>query len=187
MDDIEDKEEMIREKDALLTLEKGRNLALKKDLALINEEIDKLTKELSKVKDSHAMMSKEWSLANDSVAILKSKKHALQESLSCLEVKYKDLEVQFNTLWESTSSSSKDPSNSIPSTSMSCHKCSNVDIDACVANVSKLEEVIETKNKQIQRLNFIVTNGSDEISRARPKQEFKTGRQNRIIEDQRLV
>ena len=57
----------------------------------------------------------------------------------------------------------------------------------CVANVSKLEEVIETKNKQIQRLNFIVTNGSDEISRARPKQEFKTGRQNRIIEDQRLV
>ena len=103
-------------------------------------------------------------MANDSVAILKSKKHALQESLSCLEVKYKDLEVQFNTLWESTSSSSKDPSNSIPSTSMSCHKCLNVDIDACVANVSKLEEVIETKNKQIQRLNFIVTNGSDEIS-----------------------
>ena len=59
MDDIEDKEETIREKDVFLTLEKWRNLALKKDLALINEEIDKLTKELSKVKDSHAMMSKE--------------------------------------------------------------------------------------------------------------------------------
>src|SRR5207253_7423874 len=66
---------------------------------------------------------------------------SLQENLSCLEVQYKNLEVQFNTLWETTPSSPKANLDSNVSTSKGCHICYNHDMDTCATNLDKLRKL----------------------------------------------
>ena len=61
-----------------------------------------------------------------------------KRTFSCLEVRYKDLEVQFNTLWETTLSSPKANLNSNVFTSKGFHRCYNQDMDTCATNLDKL-------------------------------------------------
>ena len=90
----------------------------------------------------------------DSLASLKATNGELQDSLSSLTGKYKDLKVNHNVLWESTKTHSKAISNSNVSTSEGCSKCYKFDIQTCVANLAKLEELNKAKDCEIKRLNM---------------------------------
>jgi hypothetical protein len=52
-------------------------------------------------------MSKDYTLANESIVSLKATHNELQSSLSCLTEKYKILEANYSTLWESTKATLK--------------------------------------------------------------------------------
>ena len=95
-------------------------------------------------------------MASDSLASLKATNGELQDSLSKLTVKYKDLEVNYKVLWESTKTHSKAISNSNVSTSEGCSKCYKIDVQTCVANLAKLEELNKAKDCEIKRLNVIL-------------------------------
>jgi hypothetical protein len=66
-----------------------------------------------------------------------------QESLTGLTTKYHELELNYEKLWTSTSIISKDPK---ASTSKSCERCLNVDINAYVTNLDEIAK----KDKEIQ-------------------------------------
>ena len=149
---LEKKKEILREKEALLVLEKERNLSLEESLAKEKDKVEKLTTDLSLANDSNVRMSKDHALAKDSLASLTNVHSELQERHSRLEDINKDLEVSYSTLWESTKSSSKANLDSNASTSKGCSKCYNHDINACVTNLSKLEEAIKSKDDQIYKL-----------------------------------
>ena len=108
--------------------------------------------DLSLANDSIVTMSKDHTLAKDSLASLKNVHSELQERHSRLEDINKELEVSYGTLWERTKSSSKANLDSNVSTSKGCSKCYNHDINACVTNLSKLEEAIKSKDDQIYKL-----------------------------------
>src|SRR6266508_1158406 len=128
----------LEKQEDLLVLEKKRNLALEASLAKANEKVEELTRELSLFKDSIEEKDVEIAKANSSIDSLKVVNETLQENFSCLEVRFKDLEVQFNNLWETTPSSPKANLNSNVSTSKGCHRCYNHDMDACATNLDKL-------------------------------------------------
>ena len=92
-------------------------------------------------------MTKEHSSINDQIASLKNEKSIAQESLTCLEEKYRNLELNYSTLWASTSTSSKATKDSNVSTSISCKRCYKIDVNAYVTNLVELEK----KDKEIQR------------------------------------
>ena len=160
----------------MLIQEKERNLALEKSLAEERAKVEKLSIDLSLANDSNKRLMKENTLASDSLASLKVTNGELQDSLSSLTVKYKDLEVNHNALWESTKTHSKAIPNSNVSTSEGCSKCYKFDIQAYVANIAKLEELVKTKDLEIKRLNMIVKNGYEGNVKPKPKIIYKDGR-----------
>ena len=83
-------------------------------------KVEKLTVELSLANDSIGKLTKEHSSVNDLVACLKSEKSIAQESLTSLEEKYQNLELNYSTLWASTSTSPKATEDSNVSTSNGC-------------------------------------------------------------------
>ena len=87
----------------MLILEKERNLALEKSLAKEKDKIEKLAMDLSLANDSKLRMSKDHALASDSLASLKNANSELQERHSRFEDIYKNLEVNYSTLWEKPS------------------------------------------------------------------------------------
>src|SRR6266508_2867490 len=124
----------LEKQEDLLVLEKERNLALEILLAKANERVEELAKELSLANDSIEETNVEIAKVNSSINSLKVVNLSLQENLSCLEVRYKDLEVRFNTLWETTPLSPKANLNSNASTSKGCNRCYNHDMDTCATN-----------------------------------------------------
>ena len=94
METIESQEEILKKQEDLLILEKERNLELEELLAIKKEKVEKLTKQLS--------------LANESIASLKGVNDTLHKNFKYLDETHKALEVQFDTLWSSISSSSND-------------------------------------------------------------------------------
>src|SRR6266540_3106073 len=121
MKKLEKREMSLEKQEDLLVLEKERNLALEASLAKTNEKVEELTRELSLANDSIEEKDVEIAKANSSIDSLKVVNETLQENFSCLEVRYKDLEVQFNNLWETTPSSPKANLNSNVSTSQGCN------------------------------------------------------------------
>jgi hypothetical protein len=105
-------------------------------------------------------MSKDYTLANESLASLKATHSELQSSLSCLMEKYKILEANYSTLWESTKATPKGTLDSSASTIKGCSTCSNIDINALKTNHARLEEKIKRKDKEIARLNMLITQGN---------------------------
>ena len=83
----------------------------------------------------------------------------LQESFSGFTAKYKDHEVNFSALWESSKNNSKASLDSNASTSEGCTKYYKIDFQACVTNLEKLEKLIKAKDVQLNRLNMLVRNG----------------------------
>jgi hypothetical protein len=105
-------------------------------------------------------MSKDYTLANESLASPKATHSELQSSLSCLTEKYKTLEANYSTLWESTKATPTATLDSSASTSKGCSICSNIDINALKTNHARLEEKIKSKDKEIARLNMLITQGN---------------------------
>ena len=102
----------------MLILEKERNLALEESLAKKKDKVEKLAMDLSLAKDSNLRMSKDHVLPNDSLASLKNAHSEFQERHSRLEDIYKNLEVNYSTLWKKTKSNSKATLDSNVSTSV---------------------------------------------------------------------
>jgi hypothetical protein len=100
--------------------------------------VDELTKKLSLVKDTHAN--------------LRSDNEKPQESLTSLQVIHTALEVQFNTLVESTSKARESSNSSSPSTSNGCTRCYNIDIQTCATNHAEMHAM----KKEITRLTQLM-------------------------------
>ena len=143
---------ILREQEDLLILEKERNLTPEESLAKEKDKVEKLATDLSLANDSNVTMSKDHALAKDSLVSLKNAHSELQERHSRLKDINKELEVSYSTFWERIKSSSKANLDSNASTSKGCSKCYNHDINACVTNLSKLEEAIKSKDDQIYKL-----------------------------------
>jgi len=122
---LEKRKMTLIDQEDLLILEKERNLELQETLTKENDKVEVLTRELSLVKA--AMEEKDVELVNvkSSMDELKDAKNVLQQNISSLEVRYKELEVQFDTLWNTTSISSSVTIDSSASTSDGCKKCYN--------------------------------------------------------------
>jgi hypothetical protein len=160
LDKLEEKKEILHEQEDLLILEKERNLAVEKSLAEEKVKVEKLTTDLSLANDSNKRMPKDYTLANESLASLKATHSELQSSLSCLMAKYKNLEANYSSLWESTKATPSVTLDSSASTSKGCSICSNIDINALKTNHARLEEKIKSKDKEIARLNMLITQGN---------------------------
>jgi uncharacterized protein (DUF3084 family) len=160
LDRLEKKKEILHEQEDLLILEKERNLALEKSLAKEKAKVEKLITDLSLANDSNKRMSKDYTLANESLASLKATHSELQSSLSCLTKKYKTLESNYSSLWESTKATPLEILDSSASTSKDCSICSNIDMNALKTNHARLEEKIKSKDKEIERLNMLITQGN---------------------------
>jgi hypothetical protein len=160
LDKLEKKKEILHKQEDLIILEKERNLALEKSLAEEKAKVEKLTTDLSLANDSNKRMSKDYTLANESLASLKATHSELQSSLSCLAEKYKTLEANYSSLWESTKATPSAILDSSASTSKGCSICSNIDMNALKTNHARLEEKIKSKDKEIARLNMLITQGN---------------------------
>ena len=146
MEKLEKKEMTLEAQEELLILEKERNLELQKSIDEKDEEIENLTRKL--LLDNSTMEEKEVELskATDSIVDLKGANEVLQSNISSLKVRYKELEVRFDTLWKATSSTSSTKIDSNSSTSKGCKRCYNHDMNACATNLIKIG-VLEDKIK----------------------------------------
>jgi hypothetical protein len=112
---------------------------LKKLLALKNGKVNKLDQELTQSKET--------------TCSLKSSIDALQDQHNILLKTHQDLEVQFDTLWSSSSKTSSDPKAPQASTSKGCY---NININASCSNVEKVlvetcDETIAQENDHLKR------------------------------------
>nr|ABA97697.1 retrotransposon protein, putative, unclassified [Oryza sativa Japonica Group] len=105
---LDSKEQSLERQEELLILEKKRNLALEESLA----------KECAK----NEQLANELNLANGSLASLRDVNETLQEKFANLDKNHKDLEVQFDTLWNSTSQPNVVSNSSNPYTSNALKK-----------------------------------------------------------------
>jgi hypothetical protein len=118
-------------------------------------KVEKLTVELSLANDSIGKLTKKHFSVNDIIASLKNEKSIAQKSLTSLEEKYRNLELNYSTLWASTSTSSKATEDSNVSTSNDCKRFYKIDVNTYATNLVELEK----KDKEIQRLKMILKNG----------------------------
>ena len=125
METIEGQEEILEKQEDLLILEKERNLELEEILTKEKEKVEKLTKDLD--------------LAKISIASLESSNSTFQEKLLSSDETHKTLEVQTDTLKNSTPTSNDAILLSNASTSNGCSRCYNIDINACATNVQSLQ------------------------------------------------
>jgi hypothetical protein len=88
--------------------------------------------------------NEELAQGKETISSLKSSSGAIQDSYDILQKTHKDLEVQFDVLWASTSKPSSTPETTKASTSNDCERCYNIDIDALCAQSqhSNVEEVL---------------------------------------------
>ena len=87
--------------------------------------------------------------------ITKKANKSLKKKYCDLDEKHKELEMQYDILWDSNSHLSKAKQTSTPSTSQSCGKCFNLDFNAYSTNLTN----IEAMRKEIARLNKIIGKG----------------------------
>jgi transcriptional regulator with XRE-family HTH domain len=126
----------------LLEQERKNTCELKRLLKLENEKNEELAQELVQGKET--------------ISSLKSSSGVLQDSYHVLQKTHKDLEVQFDALWASTSKSSSIPETTKASTSNDCERWYNININAFCAQIqhSNVEQVLlETCDEAISREN----------------------------------
>ena len=97
-------------------------------------------------------MIKDLDLANVSIFSPEGNNAILQEKFLCLDETHKTLEVQFDALSNSPSSSNDATSLFSVSISNSCSRCYNIDINACATNVQSLQPL----QKENEMLNALV-------------------------------
>ena len=123
MKKLEKRDRCLEMQGDIITQEREKNLALEESITEEKIKVKKLTVELSLANDSIGKLTKEHSSVNDQIASLKNEKSVAQECLTRMEQKYQDLELNFNTLWTSTSTSPKATDDSNVSTSNGCKRC----------------------------------------------------------------
>ena len=159
---LDDADETLETQEELLRLEREKSTALEQDLANEREE-NKMLVDSIKVKDGTLLELKEslssekekvddltrkFSFVNDTNTFLRKDNEKLQESMTSLQANHTALEVQFNTLWESTSKTREISNSSSPSTSNGCAWCYNIDIQICATNHVEMNAM----KKEITRL-----------------------------------
>ena len=113
-------------------------------------------------------------------AITKKENSALKKKYCDLDEKHKELELQYNILWDSNSHPSKAKDASTTSTSQGCGKYYNIDLNAYSTNLANMEAM----RKEIARLNEIIGKGclsgkaqvSDKKANDSKVPQFKQGR-----------
>nr|AAK70631.1 Putative copia-type pol polyprotein [Oryza sativa Japonica Group]AAM47283.1 Putative copia-type pol polyprotein [Oryza sativa Japonica Group] len=138
---LDSKEQSLKRQEELLIVEKKRNLALEESLA----------KECAK----NEQLANELNLANGSLASLRDVNETLQEKFASLDKSHKDLEVQFDTFWNSTSQPNVVSNYSNPSTSNGCARCYNIDLNFYATNVNAMQAL----KKENERLGTLVKYG----------------------------
>jgi hypothetical protein len=88
-------------------------------------------------------------------AITKKENIALKKKYYDLDEKHKELELQYNILWDSNSHPFKAKDASTPSTSQGYEKCYNLDWNAYFTNLANMEAM----RKEIATLNEIIGKG----------------------------
>jgi hypothetical protein len=99
------------------------------------EEERKNTCELKRLLKLEKEKNKELAQGKETISSLESLSGALRDSYDVLQKTHKDLEVQFDALWISTSKPSSTLETTKASTSNGCERCYNVDIDALYAQI----------------------------------------------------
>jgi hypothetical protein len=74
-------------------------------------------------------------------AITKKENIALKKNYCDLNKKHKELELQYNVVWDSNSHPSKAKDASSPSTTQGYGKCYNLDLNAYSTNLAKMEAI----------------------------------------------
>jgi hypothetical protein len=124
------RDQLLKDQEELLEQERKNTCELKKLLKLEKEKNEELTQELAQGKET--------------ISSLKSSSGALQDLYDVLQKTHKDLKVQFDALWASTPKPSSTPKTTKSSTSKSCERWYNIDIDALCAQGQhpNVEEVV---------------------------------------------
>jgi len=102
-------------------------IASKEALALERSKIESLRKALAKEQGNHAITKKE--------------NIALKKKYCDLDEKHKELELQYNILWDSNSHPSKAKDASTPSTSQGCGKYYNLDLNTYSTNLANMKAI----------------------------------------------
>jgi hypothetical protein len=119
----------------LLVQEKESNQEFKKLLKLEKEKNEKLDQELAQSKET--------------ISSLKSSNGALRDSYDVLQKTHKDLEVQFDALWLSTSKSSNNNEASTSQVSVeTCDEAIAQENDQLKLEVKRLEQMVSELVKQ---------------------------------------
>jgi hypothetical protein len=122
------RDELLDQQQKMLIQERESNQELKKLLKLEKEKNEKLDQELAESKETNSS--------------LKSLSGALQDSYDVLQKTHKDLEVQFDTLWSSTS---KPSNNNKASTSQ-------VSVETCDEKVAQENDQLKLEVKRLQKM-----------------------------------
>jgi chromosome segregation ATPase len=134
---LEELDESLESQEEFLRLEREKSEALEMNLTNESKENKKLRDSL-KTKDSILLeveealtsergkmdeLTKKLSLVKDTHANLRSDNEKFQENLTSFQAIHTALEIQFNTLVESTSKARESSNSSSPSTSNGCAHC----------------------------------------------------------------
>ncbi|KAG2656431.1 hypothetical protein PVAP13_1KG082377 [Panicum virgatum] len=153
---LDEADETLETQEELLRLEREKFKALEKDLANEKKENKMLVNSI-KVKDGTLLelkesLSSEKEKVDDLTRKFSFDNEKLQESMTSLQANHTPLEVQFNTLWESTSKTREISNSSSPSTSNGCAWCYNIDIQTCATNHVEMNAM----KKEISRLTHLL-------------------------------
>jgi hypothetical protein len=85
----------------------------------------------------------------------RKKNIALKKKYCAIDEKHKELELQYNVLWDNNSHPSKAQDSFTSSTSQGCGKCYNLDLNVYSTNLANMEAM----RKEIARLNEIIDKG----------------------------
>ncbi|KAG2611580.1 hypothetical protein PVAP13_4KG116605 [Panicum virgatum] len=149
---LDEADETLETQEELLRLEREKFKALEKDLTNEREE-NKILVNSIKVKDKKVDdLTRKFSFVNNTNTFLRKDNEKLQESMTRLQANHTALEVQFNTIWESTSKTRETSNSSSPSTSNGCARCYNIDIQTCATNHVEMNAM----KKEISRLTHLL-------------------------------
>jgi chromosome segregation ATPase len=141
MEDLESVQAELESREETLIQQEDLYIASKKALALERSEVETLRKALAKEQGDHAITKKE--------------NIALKKKYCDLDEKHKELELQYNILWDSKSHPSKAKDTSTPSTSQGYGKYYNIDLNAYCTNLANMEpmrkEISMVRLKQVTR------------------------------------
>jgi predicted nucleic acid-binding Zn-ribbon protein len=157
------------------------------------EQERKTTCELKRLLKLKKEKNEKLAHGKEIISSFKSSKGALQDSYDVLQKTNKDLKVQFDALWTSTSKPSSIPETIKASTSNGCERCYNIDIDALCAQSqhSNIEQVLvescdEAICKEIDDLKLDVKRLEQKVSilekqaKAQPSQDNRRNMVNKL-------